>query len=297
MRSGDATDGSAALAPEGAVVKGGGRREIILRVAMAAVLAPLGLWVVYAGGLPLLLATAACGVVAAFEWTRMAAQTEITWARYGQYAALGTAAAAAVFVAQYGIEAVALAALAGCAVACGLALVGKGSVSSMAFGAIYTTLPFGCSVWLREETVQGQWMLLAVLGIVWTTDIGAYFAGRGFGGPLLSPKDSPNKTWNGAIGALVCAGLAGAAVARAGGGDFAHWLIFGLALSIVAQGGDLLESRFKRLYGVKDTSGLIPGHGGVLDRLDGLMAATVAAALIVRFLPALAPSLALAESQ
>jgi phosphatidate cytidylyltransferase len=170
-------------------------------------------------------------------------------------------------------------------------MIGKGSISSMAFGAIYTSLPFGCFVWIREMNPDGQVLLLSILAIVVTTDVGAYFAGRGFGGPLLSPKDSPNKTWTGAIGALVCAGLAGAAVARAGGGDFFHWLMFGLALSVVAQLGDLLESRFKRLYGVKDTSGLLPGHGGVLDRLDGLMAATVAAALIIRFVPALAPSL------
>lgn len=294
MRSGAATDGLAALASEGAIAKSTGRREIIIRVATALIIAPLGFWAVYSGGLGLMLATAACGILAAFEWTRMAAQTEIGWVRWAQHGALGLGAAAAVFAAPYGIEAVALASLLGCAAACGLALAGKGSVSSMAFGAIYTSLPFGCFVWIREAAPQGQWMLIAVLLIVWTTDVGAYFAGRGFGGPLLSPRDSPNKTWTGAIGALVCAGLAGAAVARVGGGNFGHWLAFGLVLSIVSQLGDLLESRFKRLYGVKDTSGFVPGHGGVLDRLDGLMAATVAAALIVRFLPALAPSLSVA---
>jgi phosphatidate cytidylyltransferase len=295
MRSDVATDDLAASAPEGGP-SGGGRREIILRVVSALVLAPLGVWAVYAGGLGLLIATAACGVLAAFEWTRMASQAEAGWVRWAQYAALGLTAAGAVVLANRGMEAVALVALAGCVVASGLAHFGKGSISSMAFGAIYTSLPFGCFVWLRE-TDGGPWLLLSVLAIVVTTDVGAYFAGRGFGGPLLSPKDSPNKTWTGAIGALVCAGLAGAAVARAGGGDFTHWLVFGLALSIVAQLGDLLESRFKRLYGVKDTSGFLPGHGGVLDRLDGLMAATVAAALIVRFLPALAPSLSSAGAQ
>jgi phosphatidate cytidylyltransferase len=297
MRSGAATDGSAALAPEGAVAKAGGRREIFLRVATAAILAPLGLWAVFTGGLALLLATAACGIVAAFEWTRMASQAEVGWVRIAQYATLGATSAAAVLLAPHGLELVAVAALIGCAAAGSLAVLGKGSMSSMAFGAIYTSLPFGCFVWIRELAPQGQFLLMSVLLIVWTTDVGAYFAGRGFGGPLLSPRDSPNKTWTGAIGALVCAGLAGAAVARAGGGDFAHWLMFGLVLSIVAQSGDLLESRFKRLYGVKDTSGFVPGHGGVLDRLDGLMAATVAAALIARFLPAFVPSLSIAGPQ
>ncbi len=296
MRSGDATDGLAALAPEGRS-KASGRREIFLRVAMALILAPLGLWAVYAGGLALVLATAACGVIAAFEWTRMASQADVAWVRWAQYAILGLTSATAVVFAHNGLETVALVALTGCAITGGLAVFGKGSISSMAFGAIYTSLPFGCFVWIRELAPHGQLLLIAVLIIVWMTDIGAYFAGRGFGGPLLSPKDSPNKTWTGAIGALVCAGLAGAAIARAGGGDFSHWLLFGLALSVVAQTGDLLESRFKRLYGVKDTSGFIPGHGGVLDRLDGLMAATVGAALIARFLPAMVTVLTIGLGQ
>jgi phosphatidate cytidylyltransferase len=288
MRSDVATDDLAALAPE-EQKRGGGRREIVLRVISGAILAPLGAWAVYAGGLGLALATGACALIAALEWTRMASQVEATWARLALYVVVGATAAAAVYFAPQGIEQVALMALIGCAVATGLTWLGKGSISSMAFGAIYTSLPFGAFVWIREANVNGQWILLAILAIVWATDIAAYFAGRGFGGPLLSPKDSPNKTWTGAIGALVCAGLAGAAVARAAGGDFWHWLWASLLLSIVAQAGDLLESRFKRLYGVKDTSGIVPGHGGVLDRLDALMAASVVAALVLRFLPQLAP--------
>jgi phosphatidate cytidylyltransferase len=291
MRTGVATDGSAALAPESAPARSNGRREIFLRVVSGVVLAPLGLWAAYAGGLGLLIATAVTGAIAACEWTRMAAQTELPWAKYMLYAVMAATSAIAVFLAPRGIELVALAALVGCVISGGIAHLGKGSASSMAFGAIYTTLPFGCFVWIREATPNGQLFLMAILAIVWTTDIAAYFAGRGFGGPLLSPKDSPNKTWTGAIGALVCAGLAGAAVARGAGGDFMHWLAFSLFLSIVGQSGDLLESRFKRLYGVKDTSGVVPGHGGVLDRLDGLIAATVAAAVVVKFLPSLVPAL------
>ncbi len=165
----------------------------------------------------------------------------------------------------------------------------KGSIASLAFGAIYTSLPFGAFVWIRELQPDGRLFLFAILAVVWATDIAAYFAGRGFGGPLLSPNDSPNKTWTGAIGAVVCACLAGVAVARAAGGPFVHWLVFSLLLSVVAQAGDLLESRFKRLYGVKDTSGIVPGHGGVLDRLDALMAAVVIAALLLRFTAFLVP--------
>jgi phosphatidate cytidylyltransferase len=285
-----ATDDLAALAPE--AKKRSGVREILLRVLSAAILAPLGAWAVWTGGLAIVAATAACAVLASYEWTRMAAQTDTGWANVALGLAMGVCAGGAAIIAPYGLEYVAFVALAGSAAVSGLAWLGKASVSSMAFGAIYTSLPFGSFVWVREANLgghNGQLFLLAILAIVWATDIAAYFAGRGFGGPLLSPKDSPNKTWTGAIGALVCAGLAGAAVARAFGGDFMHWLVFSLALSVVAQGGDLLESRFKRLYGVKDTSGIVPGHGGVLDRLDALMAAAVVAALILRFLPILAP--------
>ncbi len=293
MRSDAVTDGLAALAPE-AVVPRRGRREIILRVASAAVLAPLGLWAVYVGGLALAVATAGCGVLAAFEWTRMASQSNVMWVNTALITVLATTSAASVFLAHQGLEIVATIALVGCAIACAVAAYGKASVSSMAFGVIYTTLPFGCFVWIREIPPNGQFFLLSVLAIVWTTDVAAYFAGRGFGGPLLSPRDSPNKTWTGAIGAVVCAGLAGAAVARGGGGDFFHWLAFGVGVSIVGQCGDLIESRFKRLYGVKDTSGLVPGHGGILDRLDGLMAAAVAVALVLRYAPQLAPNFGLA---
>ncbi len=287
MRSDVAIDDSAGLGAEGQ--KQGGRREIVLRVISALVMAPLGLWACWAGGLPLAIATGACAVMASYEWTRMASQTDVPWVRGALHAVMGAAAAGAVFVAPNGIELGALVALIGCALATGLVWFGKGSISSMAFGAIYTSLPFGAFVWIREEVASGQLILVALLAIVWATDIAAYFAGRGFGGPLLSPKDSPNKTWTGAIGALVCAGLAGGAVARAAGGDFTHWLIASLVVSVVAQAGDLLESRFKRLYGVKDTSGIVPGHGGVLDRLDALMAAAIFAALMLRFFPGLAP--------
>lgn len=266
-----------------------GGREILLRVASAAIMAPLGLAAVWYGGVWIILATGLCGVLASLEWTRMAAQTQAAWGKRALYVVMGVGAVGAVVAGAQDFGMAALVAL-GTAVAAGMvARIAAGSAGSMAFGAIYTTMPFAAFVWIREATPDGRLTLLALLAIVWATDIAAYFAGRGFGGPLLSPKDSPNKTWNGAIGALVCACLAGAAVARSVGGDFTHWLIASLVVSIIAQAGDLLESRFKRLYGVKDTSGLMPGHGGVLDRLDALMAAVFVWALLLWLAPDLMP--------
>jgi phosphatidate cytidylyltransferase len=288
MRSDAATDDLAASAskrPAG----GGGRREILLRVLSAAVLAPAGLWAAWTGGLALVLGTGLCAVLASVEWTRMAAQLGASWARIPLYVLMGVGAAVAVWAGTVDLALVAVVGLVLAGLAGGLAHLGNGAVRSMAFGAVYVTLPFGAFVWIRDWHPDGQWILLALLAVVWATDIAAYFAGRGFGGPLLAPKDSPNKTWTGAIGAVVCACLAGAAVARLAGGDLGLWLFVSLLISVVAQAGDLLESRCKRLYGVKDTSGFVPGHGGVLDRLDALMAASVFVALLIRFLPGVFP--------
>lgn len=296
--SGVATGDLAALASnspntrQAATAGAGGRREIVLRVVSTAVLAPLGLVVVYLGGWPLIAATALCALLAAIEWRRMAASAATGWAAPALYAVLCGGAVGATLAGTQGLEFAALASLIAAGLAAGIGRLTGASVASLAFGAIYVSLPFGAFVWIRQFDPHGRLYLFAILAIVWATDIAAYFAGRGFGGPLLSPKDSPNKTWTGAIGAVVCACLAGAAVSRAFGGSLAHWLVFSLLLSVVAQAGDLLESRFKRLYGVKDTSGFVPGHGGVLDRLDALMAAVVVSAFLMRLLPFAAPSFA-----
>lgn len=271
-----------------------GSKEVLLRIASAVVLAPTGLWVAYVGGAPLLIATIVCSVIAGAEWTRMAAGPIGLSGKIAFHLLFAASAVAAVLAAPFGLDKTALIASLAATIALLIAVGAGGARLSMAFGAIYTTLPFGAFVWLRSlNDPPGRLVLLSLLVIVWATDIAAYFAGRGFGGPLLSPKDSPNKTWTGAIGALLCAGLAGAAVARAIGGDFGAWLFTSVVVSIVAQAGDLLESRFKRIFGVKDTSGVVPGHGGVLDRLDALMAATVFAAVVLQIFPGLAPGYAL----
>ena len=115
-------------------------------------------------------------------------------------------------------------------------------------------------------------MVFWLLAVVWATDIGAYFAGRGIGGPKLAPSISPNKTWAGLIGGALSAGLVGTLAAGLTDSDATLLVVGGMILAVVAQGGDLLESWCKRHFGVKDSSHIIPGHGGILDRVDGLLA-------------------------
>jgi phosphatidate cytidylyltransferase len=121
---------------------------------------------------------------------------------------------------------------------------------------------------------------MLVLLVVWVTDIGGYFAGRGIGGPKLWPRVSPNKTWAGAIGGFAASLAVAAGFAAFGLGKTGPMLLLGAMLSIVSQLGDLLESAVKRRFGVKDSSHIIPGHGGLMDRLDGFVAAVVVAAIL-----------------
>lgn len=149
-----------------------------------------------------------------------------------------------------------------------------------AFGFPYIALPCLALLWLREGADNGLILVFWLLVVVWATDIGAYFAGRTIGGPKLIPRISPNKTWAGLIGGMAAAGIAGGLMARLEPQLPAVGLaIFGAVLAVVAQAGDFTESAIKRRCGVKDSSHLIPGHGGVLDRLDGLLFAAPVAAL------------------
>lgn len=139
-------------------------------------------------------------------------------------------------------------------------------------------------VWLRADATVGLANVLFLLVVVWASDIGAYAAGRLVGGPRLAPRISPGKTWSGAAGGLLAAAVVGAIAGRLGGAGVAA------ALSVLEQVGDLAESAAKRRAGVKDSGALIPGHGGLLDRLDGLLGAAPAAALLAC---ALGPGVAL----
>ena len=132
---------------------------------------------------------------------------------------------------------------------------------------------------MRRDQVEGLAALILVLLVVWATDIGGYFAGRGLGGPKLWPRVSPKKTWAGAIGGFVAALAVATGFAAFDLGGIVPMLVVGACLSVASQLGDLLESAVKRHFGVKDSSHIIPGHGGLMDRLDGYVAAIVAAAI------------------
>jgi len=150
----------------------------------------------------------------------------------------------------------------------------------LALGTIYVGVPILSLLLIRHQK-EGVVFTLWALALVWATDIGAYFAGRVIGGPKLAPAISPNKTWAGLAGGVVLASVFGAAMHRYCGLPLRMTLATPV-LAVIAQGGDLYESWLKRRAGVKDSGTLIPGHGGVLDRLDGIVpVAPVAAALVV----------------
>ena len=147
-------------------------------------------------------------------------------------------------------------------------------------GVLYI-LPGGLALlWLRSDPVAGLGNVMFVLLVVWGSDIGAYLLGRLLGGPKLAPMISPGKTWSGAVGGLIAVLLIGWAATVLAGGAAPRAMLIALVLGVAAQLGDLLESAIKRGFGVKDSGWLIPGHGGVLDRVDAILTAAPVAALI-----------------
>jgi phosphatidate cytidylyltransferase len=145
-------------------------------------------------------------------------------------------------------------------------------------GFFYALLPALALLWIRERDVHGLELLLWSFLVTWGTDIGAYFAGRRWGRKKLAPSISPGKTVEGLYGGIVAATVIGGAWALATGlGQ--PLLLLAPILAVAAQGGDLFESWIKRRAGVKDSGAWLPGHGGVLDRLDGLAPVAVLTAL------------------
>jgi len=258
----------------------------------AAVLAPLGLACIWAGGAAWVTIVLLAAAGLAWEWVALCRMAAAQWPGAGVLVAL--AVALLVVATSRGgapvggdgfASAVALLVLAGAA----LALAPGGRVAA-AGGVAYLGVALLSLLWLRADPVAGRANLLFVMLLVWASDIGAYAAGRSIGGPKLAPRISPGKTWSGSAGGVVAAALTGLAVAWAfelwvfpsgpGGAVLARAAGVAAVLAAVSQLGDLGESAVKRRFGQKDSGWLIPGHGGLLDRLDGVLAAAPVAALL-----------------
>lgn len=248
------------------------RDTLVLRIASAAVLAPLTLLASWTGGPIFAALVAFLCVLMSFEWARMVEGAETSAVFY----ALGAASAAALTLAAAGLYPFAyLAAAAGSA---GAYLGSTRHRGWAAFGAAFFIAPAIALLWLRAEHELGGGLTLFLFAIVWAADTGGYTGGRLVGGPKLSPAISPAKTWAGAAGGLIFGGLAGLLLAPTllgwQGGVTALAVGGGLGLASIV--GDMAESAIKRRFGLKDMSAFIPGHGGVLDRLDGMIFATSA---------------------
>ncbi len=243
-----------------------------MRVAAALVLAPLAIGFAYAGGW-LWTALATLGAIGLYvEWLT------IVGARTSRATAAGVVALALVglFLATGWIEASFLVLVVGLAGVMSFSPDRRGwTTAGFAYAAVAET----ASVLVRLDQACGFVALILILLVVWMTDMGGYFAGRGIGGPKLWPRVSPKKTWAGAIGGFMASLAVAAGFAAFGLGKTGPVLLLGGVLSIASQLGDLFESAVKRRFGVKDSSHIIPGHGGLLDRLDGFVAAIVLAAI------------------
>jgi phosphatidate cytidylyltransferase len=280
---------------DGSRANGAGAGNLRLRVVSAAVLAPLTLAITYAGGwLFVGLCAIAAGVIL-WEWTALVLRSADLRILAPGWAVLIAAAAFAGFhLAGEAWAAIAIGALgagllaailrraqARAASAVGTAEETAASAIWAAGGVVYAGALLLAPAMLRGDPDWGLTALLFLFADVWVTDIAAYFCGRAIGGPLLWSEISPNKTWSGAIGGLAGGVAASVAVAYASGiGKLGVVGVVAFVLSVLAQAGDLFESAVKRRAGAKDASHLIPGHGGLMDRLDGFLVAALAALLI-----------------
>jgi phosphatidate cytidylyltransferase len=254
--------------------RGTGRRELALRVLSAVVLAPLAVAVAYYGGWPFAMFWGVAAVGVWWEWSRLVAGPRTAFAAggIGIAAAVGLAGAGRL---GWAVGVIALAAV--LAAASG----SPGRRPWTAVGVAYAGTILLAPVMLRSDPDHGFLAIVFLFAVVWITDIMAYVVGRGIGGWKLAPRLSPNKTWSGALGGAAAAVVAAVVMASAAGiGNWGMVALVGFALSICSQAGDMFESSIKRQHGAKDASHLIPGHGGLMDRLDGFVAAALAAALL-----------------
>ena len=261
--------------PEEPVVAPAPRAGFGPRVATALVLAPLAMLAVWAGGRLYAAVIAAMTVFLIFEWTRLVRGAEFG---RGFYALSATAIVAVALAASGRFGAALIALVVGGGAAMLLEWPRRNPDSWPAVGAGYLIGPAIACLWIRQLEA-GLVLTVLLFVVVWGADSGAYIVGKNVGGPKLAPRISPGKTWSGAVGGVVTGALIALGIAALGGfGRPLFWLGAGLVLAVASVLGDLAESQLKRSYGVKDSGSAFPGHGGVLDRLDGFLFASAALA-------------------
>ncbi|WP_337184381.1 phosphatidate cytidylyltransferase [Shinella sp.] len=252
--------------------------ELRLRILSGIVLAVVVLAATWFGGLAFRVLAATIALLVYYEWSTITRLAEVDF-RGNAFGWLSVALVSALVL--FSFDELALPVLIGAAVfAVAYALATRAS-GWLAGGIVYSGLTVISLAAIRGDTVHGFAAMLFIFAVVWSTDILAYFVGRAIGGPKLAPPISPGKTWSGAIGGTISAVIAGTLVHMVFFSLNGLWVpVIALVLSIFSQIGDLFESFIKRRFGVKDSSRLIPGHGGVMDRVDGLVFACFAAFLI-----------------
>ena len=249
--------------------------NLVLRIVSSLVLAPVALAAAYFGGLVFIAFWTVAAILVLWEWdTLVCAHDRNAVLATGAFAIAGAAVSLAFNWPGIAIVLIALG-LFGLA-----ALASRIRRNWCLVGLIYAAVLLIAPVLLRRDPAFGIAAIVFLFVIVWLTDIAAYFAGRAFGGPKLMPRVSPKKTWSGAIGGTLAGIIGGVIVAQQSGiGNLAAAGAVAFVLSVISQAGDLAESAIKRQFSAKDSSQLIPGHGGLMDRLDGFVAAAAAGVL------------------
>jgi phosphatidate cytidylyltransferase len=268
----------AALGGNGA---GGGFADLALRIVTGLAFGVVAISALLAGGPWFVILIAVLSALMAYEWRKISLKEEEPAVAGFQILAVVGAAV----MAHFGDLNMAIAFL--------LAVAGAGAMADALLkrtagwglvGALYVGFAAICLIGLRGDAVEGKYVIYWLAMTVIATDVGAYFSGRIIGGPKLWRRVSPNKTWAGLAGAMVLSAICSAVFSQLALGYVELFLSLLAALTaIVAQSGDLIESAYKRHFGVKDSGAILPGHGGVLDRLDGMLSATLFVAIITLF--------------
>jgi phosphatidate cytidylyltransferase len=291
MPSGNITAAIAGMAPRAERSPSVRGQTLRMRFLSSAILLPVAFGAVWLGGPYWDGLVCLFAIAMAWEWSSICAQGDqppagkiLAIGPPGLASILAVAIATAVAAFDRYVPALVLLGLGAACVAATGALVRAGRAPWRGLGVLYVGLPCIAIMWIRAQHGDGLATLLWLLALVMAVDTGAFAAGRLIGGPKLAPRVSPSKTWAGLGGGVAAAMLIGWIAALLLGVPSMVPLIWvSAALALVEQAGDLAESAFKRRFGVKDSSHLIPGHGGVLDRVDGLLAVSVVVALAEQF--------------